>query len=79
MSGYDIIIPVYNEKNIIKLIDYIFINSKNFINIYICYDDEKDITINIIKNSNYKNSSKIILSKNISYRRYTLLIIIVKH
>ena len=31
MSGYDLIIPVYNEKNIIKLIDYIFINSKNFI------------------------------------------------
>ena len=65
MSGYDLIIPVYNEKNIIKLIDYIFINSKKFINIYICYDNENDITINIIKNSNYKNSSKIILSKNI--------------
>ena len=65
MSGYDLIIPVYNEKNIIKLIDYIFINSKNFINIYICYDNENDITINIIKNSNYYNSSKIILLKNI--------------
>ena len=66
MSGYDLIIPVYNEKNIIKLIDYIFINSKNFINIYICYDNENDITINIIKNSNYHNSSKIILLKNIN-------------
>ena len=65
MSGYDLIIPVYNEKNIIKLIDYIFINSKNFTNIYICYDSENDITINIIKNSNYNNSSKIILLKNI--------------
>ena len=65
MSGYDLIIPVYNEKNIIKLIDYIFINSKNFINIYICYDNENDITINFIKNSNYNNSSKIILLKNI--------------
>ena len=65
MSGYDLIIPVYNEKNIIKLIDYIFINSKNFIKIYICYDNENDITINIIKNSKYNNSSKIILLKNI--------------
>ena len=65
MSGYDLIIPVYNEKNIIKLIDYIFINSKNFIKIYICYDNENDITINIIKNSEYNNSSKIILLKNI--------------
>ena len=65
MSGYDLIIPVYNEKNIIKLIDYIFINSKNFINIYICYDNENDITINFIKNSNYNNSSKISLLKNI--------------
>jgi len=65
MSGYDLIIPVYNEKNIIKLIDYIFINSKKFLNIYICYDNENDITINIIKNSKYNNSSKIILLKNI--------------
>ena len=51
MNGYDLIIPVYNEKNIIRLIDYIFINSKKFIKIYICYDDENDITINIIKKS----------------------------
>jgi len=65
MSGYDLIIPVYNEKNIIKLIDYIFINSKKFLNIYICYDNENDITIKILKKSNYKNSSKIILLKNI--------------
>jgi len=65
MNGYDLIIPVYNEKNIIKLIDYIFINSKKFLNIYICYDNENDITINILKKSNYKNSSKIFLVKNI--------------
>ena len=52
MSGYDLIIPVYNEKNIIKLIDYIFINSKKLLNIYICYDNENDITIKILKLQN---------------------------
>ena len=66
MNGYDLIIPVYNEKNIIRLIDYIFINSKKFIKIYICYDDENDITINIIRNSKYNKSSKIIILKNLS-------------
>ena len=66
MNGYDLIIPVYNEKNIIRLIDYIFINSKKFIKIYICYDDENDITINIIRNSKYNKSSKIITLKNLS-------------
>ena len=65
MNGYDLIIPVYNEKNIIKLIDYIFVNSKKLLNIYICYDNENDITIKILKKSNYKNSSNIILLKNI--------------
>ena len=65
MNGYDLIIPVYNEKNIIKLIDYIFINSKKFIKIYICYDNENDITINIIKKSKYNNSSKIIIIKKL--------------
>ena len=62
-KGYDLIIPVYNEKNIIKLLDYLNELAKNILKIFICYDDEKDITIKILKelNQEYKN---IILIKN---------------
>ena len=50
-EGYDIIIPVYNEKNIIKLLDYLFDNIKNYNVLYICYDQEEDITLQLIKKS----------------------------
>ena len=63
-EGYDIIIPVYNEKNIIKLLDYLFDNIKNYNILYICYDQEEDITIQLIKKSKYKNSKIIKLFKN---------------
>ena len=63
-EGYDIIIPVFNEKNIIKLLDYLFDNIKNYNSIYICYDQEEDVTIQLIKKSKYKNSKIIKLVKN---------------
>lgn len=65
MKGYDLIIPVFNEKNILKLLDYIFNYAKKFNCIYICYDYEDDLSINIIKKSKYINSSKIKLIKNL--------------
>ena len=64
IKGYDLIIPVYNEKNIIELIDYIDSKTKNLLMIYICYDSDEDITLKILKKSNYINSKKIILIKN---------------
>lgn len=65
MKGYDLIIPVNNEKNIIKLIDYIFICSKNFLKILICYDNDQDITLKMLKNSKYINSQRILFIKNL--------------
>ena len=44
IKGYDLIIPVYNEKNIIELINYIDSKTKNLLKIYICYDFDEDIT-----------------------------------
>tara|TARA_Y100001970_G_C14252373_1_gene872804 strand:+ start:5691 stop:6386 length:696 start_codon:yes stop_codon:yes gene_type:complete len=64
MKGYDLIIPVFNEKKIIELLDYIFDISKKFLNIYICYDQDDDISIKLIKQSKYNKSSKISLIKN---------------
>ena len=64
IKGYDLIIPVYNEKNIIKLIDYIDSKTKNLLKIYICYDSDEDITLKKLKKSNYINTKKIILIKN---------------
>ena len=64
IKGYDLIIPVYNEKNIIELIDYIDSKTKNLLKIYICYDFDEDITLKILKKSNYINSKKIIYIKN---------------
>ena len=64
IQGYDLIIPVYNEKNIIKLFDYLKGKANNILNIYICYDFENDITITKIKNSQYSNVKNIILAKN---------------
>ena len=63
IKGYDLIIPVYNEKNIIELIDYIDSKTKNLLKIYICYDSDEDITLKILKKSNYINKKKIILIK----------------
>ena len=63
-EGYDIIIPVYNEKNIIKLLDYLINNIKNYNFVYICYDKEEDITIQLIKKSKYTNSKFLKLVKN---------------
>ena len=63
-KGYDIIIPVYNEKNIIKLLDYLLHNIKNYNNIFICYDSEKDLTIKLIKQSSYIKFNNLILLKN---------------
>ena len=63
-KGYDIIIPVFNEKNIIKLIGYILNNAKNFNFIYICYDSEEDITLEYFYNSKYRKFDYIKLLKN---------------
>ena len=63
-KGYDIIIPVYNEKNIIKLLDYLLLHIKNHNFIYICYDYEEDITISIFNKSKYNKYKKIKLLKN---------------
>ena len=64
VNGYDLIVPVYNEKNILKLLNYVEENTEKLNKIYICYDFEEDITLNIINNSKYKNSEKIVLTKN---------------
>tara|TARA_A100001011_G_scaffold338393_1_gene369193 strand:+ start:4460 stop:5152 length:693 start_codon:yes stop_codon:yes gene_type:complete len=63
-KGYDIIIPVYNEKNIIKLLDYLLLHVKNHNFIYICYDYEEDVTISIFNKSKYNKYEKIKLLKN---------------
>ena len=55
LKGYDIIIPVYNEKKIIRLLDYLFQNAKEYNLIFICYDSEQDITVSLIKKSKYIN------------------------
>ena len=62
--GYDIIIPVFNEKNIIKLLEYLFDKAKGFNNIFICYDTDEDITIKLIKKSKFINLNQIQLLKN---------------
>ena len=67
--GYDLIIPVYNEKNIVKLIEYIFKNSKKILNIYLCYDHEEDITLKLLKKSYYSKYQNIILSEITVLRR----------
>ena len=64
MEGYDLLIPVYNEKNILKLLDYIYNNAKKLNNIYICYDRDEDITIKIIKSSKYYKLQTLKLCKN---------------
>lgn len=65
-KGYDIIIPVYNENNIIRLIEYLENSAKNISTIYICYDYEEDTSLHAIKKSKYSNSKKILLVKNFS-------------
>ena len=63
-KGYDIIIPVFNEKKIIELFDYLFENIKYCNCIFICYDLHEDISIQLINQSKYKNNKKIKLLKN---------------
>ena len=63
-KGYDIIIPVFNEKKIIELFDYLFENIKYSNKIFICYDLDEDITIKLINQSKYKFTKKIKFLKN---------------
>ena len=63
IKGYDLIVPVYNEKNIVKLLDYLDKSTKKILSIFVCYDDEKDITIKILKESN-KKYNNIVLIQN---------------
>ena len=65
-EGFDVIIPVYNEgNNIIELIKYLKRSSKKILNIYICYDLDKDTSIYAINNSEFLNNQNIILIKNL--------------
>ena len=64
MKNIDLIIPVFEEKKIINLLDYLFVCSKYINNIYICYDNENDTTINIIKKSKYNHFENIYLVRN---------------
>ena len=63
-NGYDLVIPIYNEINIIKLLNYLFSATKNISKIYLCYDFKEDKSLELINNSIYKDSKKIILVKN---------------
>ena len=63
-KGYDIIIPVFNEKKIIELFDYLFENIKYSNKIFICYDLDEDITIKLINQSKYRLVEKIKFLKN---------------
>ena len=60
----DIIIPVYNEGGTIKntLLSLIH-NVKSNYNIFICYDQDSDTTLQVIKN-NFSNQKNIFLIKN---------------
>ena len=64
MSGYDLIIPVYNEKKILELIEYLLKNTKKIKKIFICYDNDNDITLKLIEKSQYIHLDQIILVKN---------------
>jgi len=60
----DILIPVYNENDIIvKTIKQILDNVKCNYEIFICYDYDEDPTLHIIKNNFHKNL-KINFTKN---------------
>ena len=63
-NGYDIIIPVFNEKNILKLLDYLFDKAKKYNQVFICYDSEEDITVQLIKKSKFININHLKLLKN---------------
>ncbi len=64
MRNFDLVIPVYKEKKILNLLDYVFSNSKKINNIFICYDEVEDETIKIIKKSKYIQNKNIKLIKN---------------
>ena len=67
MIGYDLIIPIYKEKKIINLIDYIFKSTKNLNQVILCYDDDDDISYQLIRKSSYSKNIKIKLIKNLKY------------
>ena len=64
MRNFDLVIPVYKEKKILNLLDYVFSNTKKINNIFICYDEVEDETIKIIKKSKYIQKKNIKLIKN---------------
>jgi len=64
MKKFDLVIPVYKEKKIVHLLDYLFNNSKNINKIFICFDNYNDETLMYINESKYKDYPNIILVKN---------------
>ncbi len=64
MKFYDLVIPVFKEKKIVNLLDYLFKTSKNIDKIFICFDSFEDETLEYINKSKYKNNPSIILVKN---------------
>jgi len=65
-NEFDILIPVFNEKEtIIKTLKNIITTVKYNYNIFICYDYDEDPTLKIIK-ENFHDNSKIVFIKNFS-------------
>lgn len=64
MSELDIVMPVYNEgNNIIDVLDKLESCVKTPFRLLVCYDDDKDITIPVVRE--YRNASfQILLVKN---------------
>jgi glycosyltransferase involved in cell wall biosynthesis len=64
IKGLDIVIPVYNEGGAIKNTLLSLINNvKTNHNILICYDEDTDTTLQVIKNE-FNNQNNIFLIKN---------------
>jgi len=64
IKGLDIVIPVYNEGGAIKNTLLSLINNvKTNHNIFICYDEDTDTTLQVIKNE-FNNQNNIFLIKN---------------
>ena len=64
MKNYDLVIPVFKEKKIVNLLDYLFKNTSNIDKIFICFDDYNDETLKFINDSKYKDYNNINLVKN---------------
>ena len=54
MKFYDLVIPVFKEKKIVNLLDYLFKTSKNIDKIFICFDSFEDETLEYINKINTK-------------------------